>query len=1118
MNLQDIENKIRTMNPAAFQELGDAFMMKKYKDSTLFYTKGSQYGKQKTIKGTPDTEIHTKDNKCIMVEYSTNETKGIQKLSKDIDKCIKKECIAKLKKSITLIVSYKLKDADISHIINYANENDIDCIIYDGARLARELYDNNYNDIICKYLNIPIDNRQILSIEDFIQEYINTAGVIFVSLSNKFLCRESELTDIKTYLNEYDFVLLYGAPGVGKTRLAIQSILEYCKENTNYYAYCISDKGSELSQDFYNINLENDNILFVDDINKIDNKFKSIIGFYSNKKTGKLKIVMTVRDYALQQAKKLYRPHDCMEIQVEPMNTEQIYEIIKTEFDFDIFNIDKYEILDNIIINSKGNLRIAMMLGKLVTKKQNLKLFDNISKVFDYYYSDIIDIDKQHINKNIFLQCSGIIAFFSPMKYKYFSKIIKTFHINPLDFENCLNILKDKKIAIIYNNTYVKINDQNLRMYLFYLAFIKEKVLPIEILFQRYYKKEAHQIFIDCIFSINVFDPNIKNTITSILSDYYNSLKNYEVKFLFLLDFWSYLQLETLDFIWDSVFKNKYELNSNFDILKLTSMLFTLDGSNLEFAIKLAFEYVRRKNDAKETLIHYIDEYFNFRHNDINNSHYRQSKLLEYIIEQVEQDDLLCNQIFWYIARLFLTFRTSYFEHSGEIINRIYQYQVPPLKSILNIREKIWNIINKYYSFENFNGLLQKYISSYSNNIELLKHDNPNILKIIKEHANSKSFDDCLCVQKYIQWSKKRNVISQKDYKDFYNKFQCSEYKFYELLTWDRLRDNELYDDNNNYDAYKKYKKTKFKKKFVYKTKQSYNKFLKKYTGLLKNTNIDTKYKNTLKDSLNLIVSKAFDSNNDLGYYFIKEIIQYDFLDFIPLELFANHLNTSKSEAKKIMSAIQSADFYMKSEWIIKYYEFISAQFLTEKDSTILLKTIENCSTRASINISNLVKFKKFDSKFIDKILKLILELNKHGKSILICLYNSEFMYDICSKDVIQQTYLQQLKLQKNYDYDYDGKVFFRILKDDPHFLLEYIKIIANNETNPDLSLSQIWKVEGIESAVDKVLKYLRTDYKYSNFREYKWEKALFMFFKNNKTEVNNEQNKKSKNIFGESV
>ena len=43
MSLQEVENAIRVMNQAAFQELGDLFMISRNRDYSAFVCTGSQY-------------------------------------------------------------------------------------------------------------------------------------------------------------------------------------------------------------------------------------------------------------------------------------------------------------------------------------------------------------------------------------------------------------------------------------------------------------------------------------------------------------------------------------------------------------------------------------------------------------------------------------------------------------------------------------------------------------------------------------------------------------------------------------------------------------------------------------------------------------------------------------------------------------------------------------------------------------------------------------------------------------------------------------------------------------------------------------------------------------------
>jgi len=1101
MSLQEVENAISVMNQAAFQELGDLFMISKNRDYSAFVCTGSQYGKQKTTKGTPDTFILTHDGRYIMVEYSTNETKKEKKLIEDFEKCLTEKGIEKSKlDSIILFANYKLNKEEVITIQKYAEETHTPHQIYDGGRLARELY-VHHKDLVFRCLGIHVDTGQIVSVDSFVHEYDNAAGAIAAPLSNTFLYREQEVKAIKTGLEEKDFILLHGAPGVGKTKLAIHAISEYCKDNPEFQVFCISYKGGELLTDLAcNINLNDDNIVFVDDINRISS-FNSIVGFYSSIRKGKLKIVMTVRDYALEQARLMCYPHDCFELQVYPMSSKQISEIVRLGF-----HIENKLYLDKISTISKGNPRIAMMAGKLAIETQNLQSLNDVSALFDAYYGNIID-GILYEDKKTLQKCAGIISFFSPLNFEgneEFEIILKSFGISLSEFTECVDVLNRYEIVDLPQNTYAKIGEQNLCMYLFYLAFVKEKVLSLGILLKHFYASH-HQRFRDCIIPVNnTYGPDaIEKTVSPDLLLYYNSIHDSQTKFLLLSDFWPYLMDETLAYISDAVYsipscstsefsfekdENHFVLDTHTDILDLSSKLFIYVGKELRSAIELSFEYVRRKPSYASNLIRHINEQFMYRHTDAEFSHYRQSVLLDYVTEQIENGDALCQQIMWHIAKLFLAFSTNY---SGPAVERnaysLYQYPVPALESILKIRESIWAAIDRNFSSDSFSWLLKNYMSSsWRRDNKLPKLDIPFILEIIKKHLNSKSFKDCLCVQKYIGWAK-RSGMPQKDYDSYYRKYRCKEYKFYILLTWNRLRDKDQC-DYRNIDAYHKYKQLELKKNFVYKTKQSYDSFLAKYASLANSISVEDIY--GIKNSLNYIVSFAFDSNFNLGCFFLKRIIQYNFQDFLPIALFANQLK-SAIKAKRILAVIQSADFDMKSEWIIKYFEFIPVTFLEKEDLAILLDAIRGCSTEVTIVLSNLKKLEELDSCIIDNILIQILSLNEKGRRILLYNHDIELIYNTySSKEVIQDTYLQQVKFNKFFDYDLKGLLL--LLQNNPQFLVYYVKSVADDKNEPDSKLSQIWNVEGIEPAIEEVLKYLRSDFKYSFYREDKWENAFF--------------------------
>ena len=88
MMLQKIQNALININETVFQDLGDCYFYAKSGICGTINRRGSQVGKQKTKKGTPDTSILLPNGKYILIEYSTNITKGVTKLLSDVSNCL----------------------------------------------------------------------------------------------------------------------------------------------------------------------------------------------------------------------------------------------------------------------------------------------------------------------------------------------------------------------------------------------------------------------------------------------------------------------------------------------------------------------------------------------------------------------------------------------------------------------------------------------------------------------------------------------------------------------------------------------------------------------------------------------------------------------------------------------------------------------------------------------------------------------------------------------------------------------------------------------------------------------------------------------------------------------
>jgi uncharacterized protein YerC len=165
--LQSIEKALSSINQAAFQELCDNFLALRNSNYSAFSRTGSQSGKQKTVKATPDTFLLLPNGKYIFVEYSTNITAGLKKLKDDLTKCIdesKTGISLNQISEIILCVNFNLKPAGIQTLLDLLVNTRIRLTVYTLDSLALELH-LHHRDLTHEYLGLPLDTGQIVSIK-----------------------------------------------------------------------------------------------------------------------------------------------------------------------------------------------------------------------------------------------------------------------------------------------------------------------------------------------------------------------------------------------------------------------------------------------------------------------------------------------------------------------------------------------------------------------------------------------------------------------------------------------------------------------------------------------------------------------------------------------------------------------------------------------------------------------------------------------------------------------------------------------------------------------------------------------------------------------------------------
>ncbi|MCH8904398.1 MAG: ATP-binding protein [Bacteroidetes bacterium] len=1077
---QSIENALSAINETVFQELCDRFLALRNRNYSAFSRIGSQSGKQKTKPGTPDSFFLLPNGNYIYVEITTN-VSDKKKLAKDIEACfdsIKSKIPIEKIEEIVLCFNFNIDQKQTEELNQLASDykKGIRVSYWSLDALSIELH-MQHRDLVHEYLKLPLDTGQVVSTEKFIAEYNRAAKGIATPLDNEFLHRESEKEEIKRALLDTDFLIVTGAPGIGKTRLAIETITDFLKENDTFGAYCISYKNHTLLDDLFQyFDSTKDYILFVDDANRID-AFSQITGFYKATRSGKLKIIITVRDYAFQEIGVLCQEYDPKRIDINKLTDEQITDIIKAN-PYEILNADYQK---EIIRIADGNPRLAIMASLLAKEEQNLHVMRDVSSLFEKYFSTFIK-DKDEFANDFNIKCLGIIGFFHTIPYKdkgLVSPILDDFDITYSDFIDAVEKL-DKLELIDIQYDYIKVPEQNLSIYFFYKSFIKDELLSFQVLLNKYFDNNIGR-FKECVISANntfgsqsVMDklqPEIQKHWNSIKSDYARSYK-------LLSTFWFYLQPETLAFIYDEIksipidkvsdYKVSYEMNeftyNRNQTIELLGEFFRL-GLNLKDALELAFEHVARFPETLPEWIHKIRETLIFEKDDESTSFSRQTILFDLLIDGFAKGNQLYKVTFYELAKTFLSYQFQ--QSKGERKNSItiYNYPIPNTHLIHDFRQSIWEVIQDNFSDNPDKSieLLNSYSSPNPDVIkEIMEFDLPFVLEIIEKHLSTDSFDQCKYVQDQIRWWQ-RNDVSNSIFPKYQATFTNSTYEIFLKIDWDRLRDKEMY-EYENYDEYNRLKEAEIRSSFVFVTQVEAKAFYDSFLYVYRETKNDWNYLRTLE----IVIDENYTTNFDVGHELLKLVINdNNEICYVPRLVFRNHLRKNDN-ADIIWELIESKKFQYRIQWELSFFDNIDKSLITDAHPKAILKTIGEIEESVTIHFDRLDRFIKEDPDLFQKILGLIIKHNETGKiqlRIWMGFFSDHFDKLGDDIDLLKVAYLQQNLIQAHYDRG--GKGFVKILERDSSFLIDYIHSLISQEgtrlAGYSRDLSLIWQINDIE-------------------------------------------------------
>lgn len=1092
--LQRIEQALTQIDPATFQNLCDAYLSLRETGLTSFNRPGSQLGKIKTTKGTPDTFFRLKNGGLGYVEYTTRASKLYEKIIEDIEKCLDPSYTGVPKNEISKIVyvfNGRLKPAEEHAIHTFIALHHIVVELVSIDWLAIEIL-NSYPRLAKEFLSIPIDTGQILPLDKFIEEYNNKGGMVGTPLDNAFLAREKEMKELAEMLAHKDIVILEGAPGVGKTKLALEAIDRYVRANPACNALAISKKDEDIFDDLH-IQLKNtDNyILLVDDANRQRMNFQQLMGFYTERKKGSLKLLITVRNYALQEVRQVCSEYACDELTINRFSDDEIKAIITSPE----FNVVNPEFQNRILQIAEGNPRLAVMAARLAHDQPNKVLYGSLTDLYDAYFETFVK-DATIFSNPVYLKTLGLISFFFTINRTdkdFVTKLLADFDLDYNSFNEAITALHERELVEIQYNL-VRISEQVMATYFFFRAFIKDELLSFRTLMFNYFPVWKRRFSDSIIPSHNMFGPQeILDKISPVLDEYQQSVSNDPEKTdeYFNL-FWFYKRAEQLAYLHGRItampvpeqpnYSTDYNRNdfvwNREKILEQLDNYFRYPIEEYTHALELAFEYTKRNPEMLPELVHNIKENIRFDVADRRNGFTRQVKLFELLIRKTLAGEPHYISAFYALSTSFLAHQYQITKSGRNNSISFYQYAIPLDSTIMEFRKGIWQMLHKRVLIDQPRVkkiLLDFRPGIHEPNKDIWQFDLDFYLPMIEEILNPADFNDIEWVNQFIE-RMGRIGIDDTRINILKEKFKNPDYDYLQKLDWNYSRGKSVY-DVTSYQQFRELKEKQLREDFRFSNIHDADPLFRAITSAMQMEDTASK---DLRQSLDIIIEENFLRDPDMGFSLLARFMNpYAFGSGLPPKTINAIVTSSKEYTQRLLKMLDTWNHDQKDFWKIFAFAQMDETFIDETLAKSLLDTVDKLQVSQYFDMDALAKFEKVHAGILVEMLKLIFRNNlERGANIqLPSDFVEKFAVPLQSHfDLLVDIYFQQEKISNHFDFQKTG--LKALMSIQPAFFVRYIeRLFPENSVETldmDTYLGFIWSLniayEVIEKVADRII------------------------------------------------